>query len=126
VQRYKSVLLHDSFVWEDCLQFFLFYVNFNNTNDTNMPNCICRLVVVCDVIVAAIGGRFTTTLACMMDLHFYPMDVQNCTVEIESCKIITFSGQNVIKNIDESTTIALILRHFIPLVTDSDKQKKVL
>jgi len=32
--------------------------------------------------------RFTTTLACMMDLHFYPMDVQNCTVEIESCEMI--------------------------------------
>ncbi|XP_069129163.1 gamma-aminobutyric acid receptor subunit beta-like [Argopecten irradians] len=30
------------------------------------------------------GMRFTTTLACMMDLHNYPLDVQNCTVEIES------------------------------------------
>ncbi|KAK3593560.1 hypothetical protein CHS0354_018647 [Potamilus streckersoni] len=30
------------------------------------------------------GMRFTTTLACMMDLHHYPLDVQNCTVEIES------------------------------------------
>lgn len=29
--------------------------------------------------------RFTTTLACMMDLHYYPLDSQNCTVEIESC-----------------------------------------
>ncbi|GFG31274.1 hypothetical protein Cfor_12840 [Coptotermes formosanus] len=28
--------------------------------------------------------RFTTTLACMMDLHYYPLDSQNCTVEIES------------------------------------------
>ena len=32
------------------------------------------------------GLRFTTTLACMMDLHYYPLDHQNCTVEIESCK----------------------------------------
>ena len=32
------------------------------------------------------GMRFTTTLACMMDLHYYPLDNQNCTVEIESCK----------------------------------------
>ena len=32
------------------------------------------------------GMRFTTTLACMMDLHYYPLDRQNCTVEIESCK----------------------------------------
>ncbi|OWF41283.1 gamma-aminobutyric acid receptor subunit beta-like [Mizuhopecten yessoensis] len=30
------------------------------------------------------GMRFTTTLACMMDLHNYPLDEQNCTVEIES------------------------------------------
>ncbi|XP_055388333.1 gamma-aminobutyric acid receptor subunit beta-like isoform X2 [Condylostylus longicornis] len=30
------------------------------------------------------GIRFTTTLACMMDLHYYPLDSQNCTVEIES------------------------------------------
>lgn len=33
------------------------------------------------------GMRFTTTLACMMDLHYYPLDTQNCTVEIESCKL---------------------------------------
>ncbi|VDI64691.1 gamma-aminobutyric acid receptor subunit beta, partial [Mytilus galloprovincialis] len=30
------------------------------------------------------GMRFTSTLACMMDLHNYPLDIQNCTVEIES------------------------------------------
>jgi len=57
----------------------------------NKPNCGCWL----DVVVADGADRFTTTLACMMDLHFYPMDVQNCTVEIESCKITTFAGQNV-------------------------------
>jgi hypothetical protein len=33
------------------------------------------------------GMRFTTTLACMMDLHYYPLDSQNCTVEIESCTL---------------------------------------
>lgn len=33
------------------------------------------------------GMRFTTTLACMMDLHYYPLDSQNCTVEIESCTV---------------------------------------
>ena len=36
--------------------------------------------------VITYGMRFTTTLACMMDLHYYPLDTQNCTVEIESCK----------------------------------------
>ena len=35
------------------------------------------------------GMRFTTTLACMMDLHYYPLDSQNCTVEIESCKFFS-------------------------------------
>jgi gamma-aminobutyric acid receptor subunit beta len=30
------------------------------------------------------GMRFTTTLSCMMDLHNYPLDSQNCTIEIES------------------------------------------
>jgi len=33
----------------------------------------------------------------MMDLHFYPMDVQNCTVEIESCKIVAFAARNFAK-----------------------------
>jgi len=27
----------------------------------------------------------------MMDLHNYPLDVQNCTVEIESCKYLILS-----------------------------------
>ncbi len=53
------------------------------------------------------GMRFTTTLACMMDLHNYPLDSQNCTIEIESCKICLsfliksinhlFSPNNVLK-----------------------------
>ena len=41
------------------------------------------------------GMRFTTTLACMMDLHYYPLDEQNCTVEIESCEfalVVQFSA----------------------------------
>lgn len=29
--------------------------------------------------------RITTTAACMMDLRRYPLDQQNCTLEIESC-----------------------------------------
>ena len=37
------------------------------------------------------GMRFTTTLACMMNLRNYPLDSQNCTVEIESCKIFDTS-----------------------------------
>ncbi|XP_018017186.1 gamma-aminobutyric acid receptor subunit beta-like [Hyalella azteca] len=30
------------------------------------------------------GMRFTTTLACMMDLHYFPLDMQKCSVEILS------------------------------------------
>lgn len=41
--------------------------------------------------------RITTTAACMMDLRRYPLDEQNCTLEIESCKYFCksslFSGQ---------------------------------
>lgn len=36
-----------------------------------IPLCVCRI---------------TTTAACMMDLRRYPLDEQNCTLEIESCK----------------------------------------
>lgn len=34
--------------------------------------------------------RITTTAACMMDLRRYPLDEQNCTLEIESCECCTF------------------------------------
>jgi gamma-aminobutyric acid receptor subunit beta len=32
------------------------------------------------------GMRFTTRQSCQMDLRDYPLDRQNCTLEIESCK----------------------------------------
>lgn len=49
------------------------------------------------------GMRFTTTLACMMDLHYYPLDSQNCTVEIESCKHngVFKMGEEGLSKIDE-------------------------
>ena len=28
----------------------------------------------------------------MMDLHYYPLDEQNCTVEIESCKQFSYES----------------------------------
>ncbi|KAF6130142.1 gamma-aminobutyric acid type A receptor subunit beta1 [Phyllostomus discolor] len=34
------------------------------------------------------GLRITTTAACMMDLRRYPLDEQNCTLEIESCEFL--------------------------------------
>ena len=36
------------------------------------------------------GMRFSSQLACMMDLHYYPLDTQNCTIEIESCKLNSY------------------------------------
>ena len=51
-------------------------------HDVTEKNKMIKLFGNGDVIY---GMRFTTTLACMMDLHNYPLDVQNCTVEIESC-----------------------------------------
>jgi len=43
------------------------------------------------------GMRFTTTLACMMDLHYYPLDSQNCTVEIESCTYWNTRLQSIVR-----------------------------
>ncbi|XP_068871738.1 gamma-aminobutyric acid receptor subunit beta-4 isoform X4 [Aphelocoma coerulescens] len=37
------------------------------------------------------GLRITTTAACMMDLRRYPLDQQNCTLEIESCSYLRLS-----------------------------------
>jgi len=36
--------------------------------------------------------RITTTAACMMDLRRYPLDEQNCTLEIESCEYLKHVG----------------------------------
>ena len=32
------------------------------------------------------GCRLTTTLTCLMDLRNYPLDLQTCNMDIESCK----------------------------------------
>ena len=34
------------------------------------------------------GARITLQLNCMMDLARYPLDSQNCTLEIESCEYL--------------------------------------
>lgn len=38
----------------------------------------------------AYGMRFTSTLACKMDLRSFPLDRQNFSIEIESCKFLLF------------------------------------
>jgi gamma-aminobutyric acid receptor subunit beta len=62
-----------------------FFANDKNSflHDVTEKNKLVRLAGDGAVIY---GMRFTTTLACMMDLHYYPLDSQNCTVEIESCE----------------------------------------
>lgn len=50
-----------------------------------------KLVRLCGDGGITYGMRFTATLACMMDLHYYPLDSQNCTVEIESCVTLTLA-----------------------------------
>ncbi|XP_062576430.1 gamma-aminobutyric acid receptor subunit beta-like [Saccostrea cucullata] len=60
-----------------------FFANDKNSflHDVTEKNKMIRLYGNGSVIY---GMRFTTTLACMMDLRNYPLDEQNCTVEIES------------------------------------------
>lgn len=61
---------------------FAFLVAFSFLHDVTERNTLLRLHGDGSI---EYGLRFTTTLACMMDLHYYPLDHQNCTVEIESC-----------------------------------------
>ncbi|XP_074650447.1 gamma-aminobutyric acid receptor subunit beta-like [Tubulanus polymorphus] len=60
-----------------------FFANDKNSflHDVTEKNKMVRLYGDGSIVY---GMRFTTTLACMMDLHYYPLDVQDCTVEIES------------------------------------------
>lgn len=50
-------------------------------HDVTEKNKMIRLSGNGDILYAM---RFTSTLACMMDLRRYPLDRQNCTVEVES------------------------------------------
>ncbi|CAF1474977.1 unnamed protein product [Rotaria magnacalcarata] len=50
-------------------------------HDVTEKNKMIRLCGNGDILY---GMRFTSTLACMMDLRRYPLDRQNCTVEVES------------------------------------------
>ncbi|CAF0842138.1 unnamed protein product [Adineta steineri] len=50
-------------------------------HDVTEKNKMIRLSGNGDILY---GMRFTSTLACMMDLRRYPLDRQNCTVEVES------------------------------------------
>ncbi|XP_072942144.1 gamma-aminobutyric acid receptor subunit beta-like isoform X2 [Epargyreus clarus] len=52
------------------------------------------------------GMRFTATLACMMDLHYYPLDSQNCTVEIENgytvSDVVMYWKETPVRGVEEA------------------------
>ena len=81
------ILLYDAtlefFKFQEEQILFWFFLYFSFLHDVTEQNKMVRLHG--DGAITY-GMRFTTTLACMMDLHYYPLDSQNCTVEIESCK----------------------------------------
>ena len=53
----------------------------------NKMICFCLTDIISSpVLFVSFLCRITTTAACMMDLRRYPLDEQNCTLEIESCK----------------------------------------
>mgnify|MGYP005985759847 FL=1 len=58
------------------------------------------------------GMRFTTTLACMMDLHYYPLDSQNCTVEIESCEIVEIRDWDNFSGFPDGYTVLDVLMYW--------------
>lgn len=54
-------------------------------------------VNLCLTFHSVFGFRITTTAACMMDLRRYPLDEQNCTLEIESCKFEEVKAQAALR-----------------------------
>ena len=48
--------------------------------------------------------RVTLVSFCLMELHFYPFDIQNCTFEISTSKTLSFPSTNVV---NESPSLVL-------------------
>lgn len=70
------------------------------------------------------GMRFTTTLACMMDLHYYPLDEQNCTVEVESYGYTMFdvimywrNGKNAVMGVENVELPQFHIKEYKTVVT---------
>ncbi|KAG7225183.1 hypothetical protein INR49_014741 [Caranx melampygus] len=62
--------------------------------------------------------RITTTAACMMDLRRYPLDEQNCTLEIESCRPHTFYDYSIPTCPEEKTLLSSTLNRADGYTTD--------
>lgn len=63
----------------------LFLICGNHYIQLSVSSCI-HVVMKISVLFPSNSRRITTTAACMMDLRRYPLDEQNCTLEIESCE----------------------------------------
>ena len=55
---------------------------FMTINDIQLCTSQITLYLKCVILF----DRLTVTAMCNMDLTFFPMDTQVCTIEIESCK----------------------------------------
>lgn len=63
-----------------------YYLSIHLPFNTNHIQSLNILSCVLSSPICVFFFRITTTAACMMDLRRYPLDEQNCTLEIESCE----------------------------------------
>lgn len=76
-----DIFCRDNVSWGHCFMIII-HISKHVLNGRTTVNCQKFTYITLHIYI----DRFTSTLACMMDLHNYPLDIQNCTVEIESCK----------------------------------------
>ena len=62
-------------------------------HDSGLESLEMRVTIFTMFFSISHPDRITTTAACMMDLRRYPLDEQNCTLEIESCELTWTGGQ---------------------------------
>lgn len=62
--------------------------------DSGLGNLEVKVLTLIMLSFLSHPDRITTTAACMMDLRRYPLDEQNCTLEIESCELLGQGNQN--------------------------------
>ena len=65
----------------------------SSRHDSGLESLEMRVTIFTMFFSLSHPDRITTTAACMMDLRRYPLDEQNCTLEIESCELTWTGGQ---------------------------------